>query len=305
MSNKIYVIIVTFNGKKWIEKCLISVLNSSVNVQIIIVDNNSTDDTLDIIKKKFKNIIIVENKINLGFGKANNIGISKALLDGGEYFFLINQDVYITNVTLQKLVEQMSSNLEYGILSPIHLNGKGSQIDMNFQMYIDSNNCKNFFSDVFLNKLNKSIYDVKFVNAAFWLISKETLKKVGGFNPYFFHYAEDNDYVNRCRFMKIKIGVVPECLIFHDRIQKVKDKTGKDFEKIEDLKLMDPNRKFTCQKMLKWTLKKIIKSIINLNRLDMINSIWYFKKTYLNRHLIKRIKKDIFSENYPFLDFKK
>jgi hypothetical protein len=68
---------------------------------------------------------------------------------------------------------------------------------------------------------------------------------------------------------------------------------------------MDPNRKFTYLKMMKWTLKKIIKSIINLNKIDLKNSFWYFKKTYLNRNLIKCIKKELFSENYPFLDFEK
>lgn len=303
MHKKTFVIVVSFNGMQWIESCLNSILNSSFPVDIIVVDNCSTDGTSDFIKLKFKNILLIEQNQNLGFGAANNIGLNIALQKGGEYFLLLNQDAYLDKSTITTLLEEMELNQDYGLLSPIHLNGNGNQIDLYFQYYVSPNSCKDFLSDIFLKKNIKNIYNVSFVNAAIWLLSKKTLQKVGGFNPYFFHYAEDNDYVNRCQFNKIKVGIVPKAIAYHDRDLKNRKFNLKTFVNVNDLKLLDPNNSWSVNKMLKFTLRQIIISIMKMNKYNFYYNFYYLKKTIKNYNLIKDIQKTSISQNYPFLNY--
>lgn len=86
MKKKIAVVIVTFNGEIWLKKNLNSLINSNYPIDIIIVDNASTDKTISTIKE-FSSIELIQNKYNLGFGKANNIGIDFALKKGSDAVF--------------------------------------------------------------------------------------------------------------------------------------------------------------------------------------------------------------------------
>lgn len=92
---KVVVVIVTYNGTEWIEECLHSLRNSTLECTIIVVDNNSSDHTLDIIRDQFPAIKTIPQDTNLGFGRANNIGISYALKQRTEYVFLLNQDTKV------------------------------------------------------------------------------------------------------------------------------------------------------------------------------------------------------------------
>ena len=102
MVDSTFIVIVTFNGMQWIEKCLNSV--HSV-YKIVVVDNYSSDDTVAYIKNKCPRAKLLLQSKNLGFGAANNIGISYALNQGADYVFLLNQDVYIESNTIDKLIE--------------------------------------------------------------------------------------------------------------------------------------------------------------------------------------------------------
>jgi GT2 family glycosyltransferase len=224
MSKKIVAIIVTYNGIKWIEKCFQSLQNSLLPISIIVIDNGSTDGTLESIKNNFPNIQLIQSEKNLGFGMANNIGIKKSYEAGADYVFLINQDVWIQEDTIQKLVLISNENPEFGIISPIHLNGNGDALDNGFSNYIVPKKCEAIYSDAFLNKIKDQVYPLDFVNAAAWLISRECIEKVGGFSPSFFHYGEDDNYCQRILYHNLKIGIYPNAIIFHDRDQRPKNK---------------------------------------------------------------------------------
>lgn len=102
---KIWTIIVTFNGEKWIGKCLNSLLNSSVHTNITVIDNMSSDRTLPIIKGSYPEVYLIENQKNWGFGKANNTGIRLALQHDADFVFLINQDAWIEPDVIKHLME--------------------------------------------------------------------------------------------------------------------------------------------------------------------------------------------------------
>ena len=84
-KNKIYCIVITYNGSKWIDKCFGSLVSSTIPLDIIAVDNGSSDGTLEIIHQKFPEVNTIEAHQNLGFGSANNVGIKKAYDAGADY----------------------------------------------------------------------------------------------------------------------------------------------------------------------------------------------------------------------------
>lgn len=215
---KVYTIIVTFNGAVWIERCLEGMKSSTIFSNIIIVDNNSTDTTVHIVKTFYPDVTLIESKVNAGFGKANNMGINYALKKGADYFFLLNQDATIFPNTLQRLIEANKKYPEYAALSPIHLDGTSKKMDFNFIRYIK--NSDNFISDISIAGTSvDEVYPLPFINAALWLLSKECILHIGGFDPLYKHYGEDEDYIHRMNYHGYKIGFCPTVYGVHDRNQ--------------------------------------------------------------------------------------
>lgn len=207
---KIYTIIVTYNGLKWIDNCIRSVDGHS---DVIVVDNNSSDNTVSYVAENFPFVIVLAQTKNLGFGVANNVGISFAINKGADAIFLLNQDAYAGKDCIKKLVSISKSKPEYGIISPVHLNGDGSALDYSFQKvaYMSP-----LISDLITKHYSRAIYNFKFINAAAWFIPKEVFLKVGGFDPLFFMYGEDDNFSQRVLYHNFKIGVIPNSVIFHD-----------------------------------------------------------------------------------------
>ncbi len=210
-------IIVTYNGGEWIKKCVESLIHSSIPIDVIIVDNGSTDDTLSLLKTFGDQVHIASNDKNLGFGQGNNLGISIALSRANTHFFLLNQDAWVETDTIEELLKKQVEAPEYGILSPIHLNGAKTKLDFDFSKYISPDKCPGLVSDRFLDSVHREIYPIQFVNAAAWLVSAEFLNKVGGFSPVFYHYSEDNNLIDRAFHHGYRVGIVPWVTICHDR----------------------------------------------------------------------------------------
>ncbi len=209
LQKKVFIIIVSYNGAQWIQKNLESLKQSIYPVKTLLIDNNSSDETVSIVKS-FPNVQLILLDENLGFGKANNIAIKEALNQEAEYVFLLNQDTWISPKTISNLVMAAEKNKDFGILSPMHFSGDGITLDKNFETYW--NRKTNFVSE--------NIDEVSFVNAAAWLIPKAVINKVGFFEPLFNHYGEDRNYSDRVLFHKFKIGIVKDSIIYHDRLIK-------------------------------------------------------------------------------------
>lgn len=206
---KVLVIIVSYNFEPWIERCLGSLRLSQYPVDSIVIDNGSKDRTIQRIQKDYPEIRLLPQKENLGFGRANNIGMQIALAEGYDFVFLLNQDAWVAPNTIGKLVELSQSYPQYGILSPVHLTGKGDKPDPGFGHYAQIKQ---------LDQLsNKDILPIPFANAAFWMIPVSILKKIGGFCPLFYHYGEDKDFVNRLTYHHYQVGYSPHIFGNHDR----------------------------------------------------------------------------------------
>lgn len=234
MKKNIYTVIVTYNGEKWISECINSLLNSSMDSSIVVVDNNSSDKTVDIILADFPSVTLLKQNKNLGFGKANNVGISYAMQDFPDYLFLINQDAFVDSLCIERLVESAKSDSDYYILSPLQTDYSGNRLEYYFQKFINYDFAMKFISDCVLGLKKDTIYNVEFIQAASWLIPVETIKKIGTFDELFFHYGEDDNYCQRIRYHNKKIGVVPTALIRHDSHKPVKAEVKKFSKKYYD-----------------------------------------------------------------------
>ena len=185
----IYTIIVTYNGRHWVDFCLGSLRKSSIQTIPLVIDNCSTDETLDYIRDHYPETILFPQKKNLGFGQANNVGIRYALSHNADYVLLLNQDAAIAPDTIELMLAQSDGQ---SLLSPIHMNGDGTRLDNHFRDGTLAK-CKELLNDTFAST-PKDSYECGEVCAACWFIPQKILQDIGGFNPLFFHYSEDNNY---------------------------------------------------------------------------------------------------------------
>lgn len=203
---RILVVIVTYNGLKWVDRCLGS-LAATDQVTAFVVDNGSTDGTVEHIRKAYPSVHLVVSEENLGFGRANNLGFRYALEQGYDYVYLLNQDAWVYPDTLKSLVQAMERNPAYGVVSPLQITASGDRLDPRFAKKYPYK-----FSDT-----PSGIVEVPFVMAAHWMISRACLEAVGAFSPAFKHYGEDDNYLHRAMWHGFKVGVLHSAKAVHDR----------------------------------------------------------------------------------------
>lgn len=212
---EIFAIIVTYNGMQWIKHCIESLMESTVPMQIIVIDNNSNDGTLEFIKKNYSSVKVFPMNKNLGFGQANNVGISYALEKHADYCLLINQDAYLSKNAIELMLQEDDGE---SLLSPIHLNGNGSKLDLMFKYSLRNSSIKNtLWDDMLVSNKLKNSYEMTEICAACWFMPQKLIKKIGGFNPLFYHYSEDSNYYKRMLYHQVKTLLVPCATVCHDR----------------------------------------------------------------------------------------
>jgi GT2 family glycosyltransferase len=216
--------------------CLKSIINSSYYsfIQIIVVDNNSKDESVSMIEKEFPEVLLIKNTQNVGFSKANNQGFSKAL---GKYVFILNPDTIITQDNIRILVESLESDPKIGMVGPKVLYEDGS-IQRTCARKLPTLS-KAFFLDALqFNKipfigslLDKRIrfpynyeeeQDVQAGVGAAMLVKKNVLVDLGGFNPSFFHAGEDNYLCYSIWKMGYRIRYIPGTSIIHFTAESAK-----------------------------------------------------------------------------------
>lgn len=262
---KIFVIVVTYKGMQWYDRCFTSLRNSTVPVHTVVVDNASGDGTVEYIRENYPEIHLIESKANLGFGKGNNLAMRYALDHGCDYVFLLNQDAWLDeDDTLEKLVEVAQRHPEYGILSPMHLNIDKTGLVMH-EFCRQSCNEK-LITDLYMDKLS-SVYATTYIHAAAWLLPLRTLQTVGGFDTIFPHYGEDDDYLHRVMYHRLKIGVCPSARIVHDHQEH--PKTGAQMLYFHNLNMLveylDINHQFISGNYLMGYAKKWLTSLCCLD----------------------------------------
>lgn len=295
---KIFVVIVTYNGKQWYDRCLGSLRTSTVPLQVVAVDNASSDDTVDYIKSHYPEVHLIVSDKNLGFGQGNNKGIKYAIDHNADYVFLLNQDAWIEPDTIEKLVEIHQRHIDYGILSPIHLNADKTAIEKGLMVYLTTtrHTPDELISDMYLG-YKKEIYDTNYVNAAAWLLPRKTIETVGGFDPLFYHYNEDDNYLSRVLYHGFKIGIVPSVTICHDTERRVDSdkKARQTFDKWllqRSADLLYPDNQVDV--MIKEYRKKMLLKLFTFHKntfLENLNNVRFLVKNKKKIQNSRRINK--------------
>jgi len=225
---KISVIIVNYNVKDFLEQCLESVTRSLNDVpsEIIVVDNNSIDGSVQMLKKRFPKIILIESKENLGFSGGNNMAISKAK---GEYLVLLNPDTLVQEDTFKTLLSFFDKTEDASAATCKILNPDGTfSIDCRHSIPTPSiafwkvlGLSKIFPKSKIFGKYNltyldeNKTYEVEAISGSFMMIKREMIEKIGLLDDSFFMYCEDIDYCRRINQAGGKIYYVPDTQIVH------------------------------------------------------------------------------------------
>jgi len=229
------VVIVNYNVVFFLEQCLNSVFAASknLNVQIFVVDNNSVDGSINMLKENFSSVLLIENKENVGFSKANNQAIKQA---NSPYVLLLNPDTVIEEDTFDKSIDFMNSNADCGGLGLRMLDGKGNFLPESKRgfpspsvafykifglSYLFPKSQK--FGRYHLGFLSEfEVNEVDVLSGAFMLLRTVTLEKVGLLDEQFFMYGEDIDLSYRIKLGGYKNYYFPETKIIHYKGESTK-----------------------------------------------------------------------------------
>ncbi|MDO9261288.1 MAG: glycosyltransferase family 2 protein [Flavobacteriaceae bacterium] len=197
---KLSVIIVSYNVEHFLNLCLQSVQQAikTIDAEVIVVDNHSNDASCEMVHTLFPEVILVENKVNLGFSKANNQGVSLAK---GEYVLILNPDTVLAEDTFEKIISFADKQKKMGALGIQFINGSGifqAGSKRNFpkikrvimKLFFQNSHRNSYYA----NQIDENnISEVDILVGAFMLLKRTTFIKVGGFDERYFMYGEDID----------------------------------------------------------------------------------------------------------------
>ncbi len=215
------VIIVNYNTKKLLENCLQSVFLHTVDVvfEVIVVDNASIDGSQQMIKEKFSKVKLIESEENLGFGRANNMGIEIAQ---GRYLFLLNSDTELKNNAIHiffHYMENQNTKENIGAIGSLLIDEEGKYCH-SYGMFPSVFNNKLFHSEAFLHgkkefDKQENEYEVDYVTGADLFVSANLFRKLNGFDNDFFMYYEETDLQFRMKKQGLSNRIIKGPRISH------------------------------------------------------------------------------------------
>lgn len=299
---RVLVILVTHNGMHWLPRCMGSIPASDPRtcpVDLYVVDNDSTDGSADWIQANYPSAKLVRSAENLGFTLANNLGFDYAIDKGYDYVYLLNQDAWLEEGAIDKLVTAAEANPEFAVLSPLQMTDGYKAYDEQFSKILRSAqndrgvNCHSCHPEE--GEADRRIFSVSRVMAAHWLMRVEAIKSVGKFSELFPYYGQDDDWCNRAKYHGWKIGIVPEARAVHDRAQRQESKDriiDRNYRVGSLVRLCDINRPmwerflfvilFTLVKTVKYFSFLPVKHFIGICKKlpELVNLRDLYKKNY-------------------------
>jgi GT2 family glycosyltransferase len=216
MVPKASVLIVNYNGREYLEKCLRSLLNKDRrDYEVILVDNASTDGSAEYVEQVFPEVLVIRNEVNQGFSQGNNVGAQQAK---GEYLAFLNPDTVVEPGWLEALIAALEADPQAGLAtSKILLLADPGQINTcgNEMHCTGLTLCRGMGMD---RGTFTDLVEVGAVSGAAFAIRKDVFEALGGFDEAFFLYLEDTDLSWRARLAGYKCVYVPSSVVYHDYI---------------------------------------------------------------------------------------
>jgi len=225
--SKVSVVIVSWNAREYLRDCLASIRQTANDCvsEIIVVDNASADGSPEMVREQFPEVVLIETGSNLGFARANNLGMKDAK---SEYFALVNSDVVVQRGCLQQLVSFMDEQPSSGLSGP-RIVGKDGRLQGSCRLFptVWNNVCRILAVDrVFPNvpflsghEMRHFQHDVcveaEVLSGCFWMARRSAVENVGGLDERFFFYMEDVDWCRRFHEHGWSVFFVPEAVAVH------------------------------------------------------------------------------------------
>lgn len=204
-------IVVVYNGLNWLPDVVDSVRASGTG-EVWAIDHGSSDGSWEWLRDHLPEANRVQGP-NAGFGEGNNRGLEEALRRNVDAVHLLNQDAKVDPAGMATQVEWLLDRADRGhrleVSSPIHWDWTGAEPYWHFD---------HLYAKGWREK--EAPFEVRFINAAAWLMTLDTVRTVGGFNPAFFMYGEDNEWAHRLRRAGGSFWIHPDASLYHD--EKVK-----------------------------------------------------------------------------------
>jgi len=264
------VIVLNYNAGELLLNCIESIKKSAYkNLEIIVVDNISTDKSQKICKEKYPDIKLIQNDENFGYCEGNNIGIREA---EGDYIIILNPDTIVESNWIEELISAYNKFGE-GLYQPKHLSLNEKTV------YMSAGNMLNIFGFGYArekgnkdeNQFNK-IEEISYASGTCLFTSSAVLKKVGLFDPFIFLYHDDLDLGWRASQLGIKSYYVPTSLIYHAESYSLKWNAEKFY-------WLERNRKYCIlTHYSKQTYSKIFPTLLAV---DFFVWIFYLTKGFL------------------------
>jgi len=218
-TTEVSVIIVNFNGKKHLEKCLESLMKIEYDkYEVIIVDNNSTDDSIEFVKNNYPSVIIIKLDNNYGFAEPNNIGAKNAK---GNFLIFLNNDTVVSPNFVTEMLKPLKKDPQIAICQSLLLK-PNSEVDSSGD-FLDTLG-RAYSSKEKVNEIKKILS----ASGASMMVRTESFWDLGGFDKNFFASFEDVDIGWRAWIWGYKVVVVPNSIVYHDR--------GQTTQKYSDIK---------------------------------------------------------------------
>ena len=216
MTTKLSFIIVTWNTAEITKKCVETINKYIPHQEIIVVDNGSQDNTVSLLSK-YKNVKIIENHANLGFAKANNIGLKSVT---SEYVVFMNSDIELLDANILNMIDFLKNNPDIGIIGPKFLNP-----DLTPQGSVfPPQTALNAFKEFWLNKPNafskyvpenQNPIQVSYISGGCLAVNKHFFESIGGWNEKYYFYFEDMDLCRKVNQIGKQVYFYPGCQIIH------------------------------------------------------------------------------------------
>ena len=213
------VIIVSYDSRFFLELCLRSLKESinKIESEVIVIDNNSNDDTINMVESLFPHVLLIKNKINLGFASANNLGVKKAK---GKHICLLNPDTVVPEDFFSRIIKFKESKNSIGIVGCKMIDGQGKFLPeskrnlpntlMVLKRFIGLKN--NYYFD---NIYKDEISAVDVLCGAIMFLEKKDFQKVGGFDEKYFMFGEDIDLSHKILNQGLKNYYLGDLSIIH------------------------------------------------------------------------------------------
>ncbi|MFA7273242.1 MAG: glycosyltransferase family 2 protein [Crocinitomicaceae bacterium] len=225
---KISIVIVNYNVKELLLTCLRSLYHFHIDssfFEVIVVDNESKDDSCDAIRQEFPQVILIENNTNAGFPKANNQGFEIAK---GQYIFMLNPDTEFKENSLDRILKYMEENESVDLLGPGLLNTDGSRQQSVWRFpSLSSVFCESFYLKFLLKKKNyldknfEQTFEAESFSGAAIFFRSNVLQKIGNLDETMF-WIEDVEFCYRAVKNNLKCVYFPETKILHHIGQSAK-----------------------------------------------------------------------------------